>query len=37
MDRIRVWSAAWSGSTGLFVVVVGLIVAACKGGGSSGY
>ena len=37
MDRVRTWVASRSRSAGLFAVVVAVIVAACKSGGSSGY
>jgi hypothetical protein len=37
MDRARAWVASGSRSAGLFAVVVAMIAAACKSGGSSGY
>jgi hypothetical protein len=37
MKRIKLWVASWPAATGLLVVVVTVIVAACKTGGSSGY
>jgi hypothetical protein len=37
MDRLKVSVAARSRLAGLLVIVMSLVVAACKGGGSSGY
>jgi hypothetical protein len=37
MQRARSWVASASWSAGLVGIVVAVIVAACKGGGSSGY
>jgi hypothetical protein len=37
MERIRVWVASRPAATGVFTLLVALIAAACKSGGSSGY
>jgi hypothetical protein len=37
MERIRMWVASRPAATGVFMVVVAVIAAACKSGGSSGY
>jgi hypothetical protein len=37
MQRIRMWVASRPAATEVFIVLVAVIAAACKSGGSSGY
>jgi hypothetical protein len=37
MERIKMLVASWPTATGWFLVLVAVIAAACKSGGSSGY